>query len=86
MTHREIVQEALAMVARMTLDQIARYLDVDIIEAKNALNRIGICAPSGDEEVIITSHDLKRAANNVAAHRAGWATAASIASGGDRIV
>jgi hypothetical protein len=45
MTHREIVQEALAMVARMTLDQIARYLDVDIIEAKNALNRIGICAP-----------------------------------------
>lgn len=60
------------MVARMTLDQIARYLQVSPLEAKNALNRIGICAPSGDEAILVTSADLKRAADNLAMHQRGW--------------
>jgi hypothetical protein len=67
------------MVAQMTLDQLARYLKVDRLDAKNALNRIGICAPSTDDEsIIFTAHDLQRVASNIAEHERGWdATAAS---------
>jgi hypothetical protein len=61
------------MVARMTLDQLARYLHVDRLDAKNALNRIGICAPSGeDEAILITPGDLKRISQNLATHQRGW--------------
>lgn len=66
------------MVARMTLEQIATYLQADILEAKSALNRIGICSPSGGEDsILITSSDLKRTADNLAMHRRGWETATS---------
>ena len=61
------------MVARMTLDQLARYLNVDRLDAKNTLNRIGICAPSGaDEAILITAGDLKRISQNLAMHQRGW--------------
>jgi hypothetical protein len=61
------------MVARMTLDQLARYLQVDRLDAKNALNRIGICAPSGeDESILVTAGDLKRISQNLAMHQRGW--------------
>ena len=61
------------MVARMTLEQIAAYLQADVIEAKSALNRIGICAPAGgDDSIIITSSDLRRTSDNLAMHRRGW--------------
>jgi hypothetical protein len=61
------------MVARMTLEQIAAYLQADVMEAKNALNRIGICAPAGgDDSILVTSADLRRVADNLAMHRRGW--------------
>jgi len=63
------------MVARMTLDQIARYLQVTPLDAKNALNRIGICSPSGDESILVTAADLKRVADNLAMHQRGWENA-----------
>jgi hypothetical protein len=67
------------MVARMTLSQIAAYLQVEALEAKNAMNRIGICAPSGDDEsILITSTDLKRTAENIAVFRQGWATSSGM--------
>jgi hypothetical protein len=71
------------MVARMTLDQLARYLNVDRLDAKNVLNRIGICAPSGeDEAIIVTAGDLKRISQNLALHQRGWQAPAD--GGGDR--
>jgi hypothetical protein len=61
------------MVARMTLEQIAAYLQADVAEARNALNRIGICSPAGGEDtILVTSGDLKRTADNLAMHRRGW--------------
>jgi hypothetical protein len=61
------------MVAQMTLDQLAGYLKIDRLEAKNALNRIGICAPSADgEAIIVTADDLQRIARNVELHERGW--------------
>ncbi len=66
------------MVARMTLEQIAAYIQADIMEAKNALNRIGICAPAaGEDTILITSSDLKRTADNLALHRRGWETSSA---------
>ena len=67
------------MVARMTLEQIAAYIQADVMEAKNALNRIGICAPAGggEDTILITSADLKRTADNLALHRRGWETTSS---------
>jgi hypothetical protein len=61
-----------SMVARMTLDQLARYLQVDPLEAKNTLNRIGICAPTGDEAMLVTAADLKRITHNLELYRRGW--------------
>jgi hypothetical protein len=61
------------MVTRMTLDQLARYLEVDRLDAKNALNRIGICAPSGEgEAILVTAGDLKRISQNLAMRQRGW--------------
>jgi hypothetical protein len=62
----------------MTLDQIARYLGVEPIEAKGALNRIGICSPAGgDDAILITTTDLRRTAENLEMHQRGWAASAS---------
>jgi hypothetical protein len=61
------------MVARMTLEQIARYLQTDIITAKGALNRVGICSPAGGEDsILVTAADLRRVAQNLAMHQRGW--------------
>lgn len=68
------------MVAHMTLDQLARYLNMDRLDAKNALNRIGICAPSTDDEIIIvTAHDLQRVTSNIAEYERGWETSSAAA-------
>lgn len=61
------------MVSKMTLDDIARHLNVETLEAKHALNRIGICAPAGGKDAILmTPLDLKRTAANLEQHRRGW--------------
>ncbi len=63
------------MVARMTLEQIAAYLQADTQETKNALNRAGICAPAGGSDaILVTAAELQRAADNLALHRRGWSS------------
>lgn len=82
---RQCDKEVDTVVARMTLEQIARYLEVEPLEAKSALNRIGICSPiGGDDAILITTTDLKRTAENLAMHRRGWAASAN--PGRERIV
>lgn len=63
------------MVARMTLEQIARYLGTDERLAHAALNRIGVVSPvGGDEAVLVLVRDLDRAIEEIA-QRKKWADA-----------
>ena len=64
------------MVARMTLAQIARYLEVDEQAAHAALNRIGVVSPAdSDEALLVLLRDLDRAAEEIHL-RQKWAEAA----------
>jgi hypothetical protein len=54
------------MVSRMTLEQIAKYLNVDERAAHAALNRIGVPSPgSSGDSVIVLLRDLDRAQQEI---------------------
>jgi hypothetical protein len=62
------------MVARMTLAQIAQYLEVDEHLAHAVLNRIGVVSPASSEDTtLMMMRDLERAQEEMK-RRQQWAS------------